>query len=64
MNFIRLFFLYMGHTTFLFMLIGLYKPWLMLWWEAVQNRRKVIKLYGRVALVSYIVYWLSINLSQ
>lgn len=29
----------------------------MLWWEDIQNRKKVIKVYGSVALVSYIVYW-------
>jgi hypothetical protein len=29
----------------------------MVWWEDVQNRRKVIKIYGGVALVSFAVYW-------
>jgi len=42
------------------MVIGLFKPWAMLWWEGVQNRRKVIKLYGSVAILSYLVYWLFI----
>ncbi|RAW03107.1 hypothetical protein DQQ10_03145 [Pseudochryseolinea flava] len=43
-------------TAFVFMLIGLYKPWIMLWWEDVQNRRQVIKLYGSIALFACIVY--------
>jgi hypothetical protein len=47
-------------TALVFMLYGLYKPWIMLWWEDVQNRRKVIKLYGSVALFSYALYWLLI----
>lgn len=40
----------------MFMVAGLFKPWLLLWWEDVQNRRKVIKLYGSVAVLSYVVY--------
>ena len=38
------------------MLIGLIKPWMMLWWEDVQNRRKVIKLYGTSGVFFLIVY--------
>lgn len=45
-------------TALLFLLIGLYKPWVMLWWEDVQNRRKVIRLYGLVSVSSYAVYWI------
>jgi len=30
----------------------------MLWWEDVQNRRKVIRLYGLVSAGSYVVYWI------
>ena len=37
--------------SFLFMAIGLYRPWVMLWWEDTQNRKKVIKVYGSAALL-------------
>ncbi|MBN8576253.1 MAG: hypothetical protein KF775_05695 [Cyclobacteriaceae bacterium] len=54
----RLFILLLALTAFLFLVIGLIKPWLMLWWEDVQNRMKVIKLYGTVALLFLIFYLL------
>jgi hypothetical protein len=56
MPFVRTLFLYVSITSAIFLLIGLFKPWVMLWWEDVQNRRKVLKLYGVVAIVSYSVY--------
>jgi hypothetical protein len=56
MEFIQQLFLYLGFTALIFLLIGLYKPWIMLWWEDVQNRRKVIKLYGLVMLISFTLY--------
>jgi len=37
--------------------IGLFRPWAMLGWEDVQSRRKVIKVYGLVALLCYAAYW-------
>ncbi|MBX2964946.1 MAG: hypothetical protein KF845_02285 [Cyclobacteriaceae bacterium] len=54
---VRLFFLLMSLASLLFLVAGLFRPWLLLWWEDVQNRRKVIKVYGTAALVSYAVYW-------
>lgn len=57
MEFIQRFFLYVSITAFVFLIIGLFKPWVMLWWEDVQNRKKIIRLYGTVALVSYALYW-------
>jgi hypothetical protein len=56
MAFVQQFFLYVCITSLIFLLIGLYKPWIMLWWEDVQNRRKVLKLYGLIAMVSFAVY--------
>ncbi|TRX58656.1 hypothetical protein FNH22_12310 [Fulvivirga sp. M361] len=38
-------------VSFVFMSLGLYKPWIMLWWEDIQNRRKIIKVYGTSTLV-------------
>jgi hypothetical protein len=56
MKFVQQLFLYMSFTSLLFLLIGLYKPWVMLWWEDVQNRRKVIKVYGIAAALAYAVH--------
>jgi hypothetical protein len=56
MDNVRLFFLLMSLASLMFMVAGLFKPWLLLWWEDVQNRRKVIKVYGSAALISYAVY--------
>lgn len=30
----------------------------MLWWEDVQNRKKVIKLYGTAGLLFFVIYLL------
>ncbi len=57
MAFAQQLFLFLTFTSLVFLLIGLFKPWAMLWWEDVQNRRKVIKLYGGIALISYGIYW-------
>jgi hypothetical protein len=57
MEFLQQLFLYVSFTSLLFLMVGLYKPWVMLWWEDVQNRRKVIKVYGLAAGVSYGLYW-------
>jgi hypothetical protein len=57
MTFARQLALYIAITALIFLIIGLFKPWIMLWWEDVQNRRKVIKVYGTVAAVAYSLYW-------
>jgi hypothetical protein len=57
MEFIQRLSLYICLTSLVFLLIGLFKPWALLWWEDVQNRRKVIKLYGSIALICYGLYW-------
>jgi len=38
------------------MVIGLFKPWLMLWWEDVQNRKKIIRVYGSLTIIFYLAY--------
>ncbi|QSE98284.1 hypothetical protein [Fulvivirga lutea] len=43
-------------VSLLFLLIGLFKPWYMLWWEDRQNRKKVIKVYGFAALLFFVIY--------
>lgn len=57
MEFIRQIFVYTTLLAVFFLIIGLFKPWMMLWWEDIQNRKKVIKVYGTVAVVSYVLYW-------
>jgi len=57
MGFVRMLFLLVSLTAFFFMVVGLYKPWIMLWWEDKQNRKKIIKIYGSVGLLSFAVYW-------
>ena len=34
----------------LLLIIGLFKPWIVLWWEDTQYRLKVIMLYGTVII--------------
>lgn len=38
------------------MVVGLFKPWLMLWWEDVQNRKKVLQVYGSTGILFLIIY--------
>ncbi len=54
---VRLLFLLLSVFSFSSLLLGLYKPWVVLWWEDVQNRKKVIQLYGSVAVITYLVYF-------
>jgi hypothetical protein len=61
---IRLLFLLLACTCLLFLLIGLVKPWAMLWWEAVQNRAKVIKVYGSLTVFFLLLYFLLGFISQ
>ncbi|MFZ6000744.1 MAG: hypothetical protein ACOYW3_09560 [Bacteroidota bacterium] len=58
MYYVRLLLLYMSVACLIFLAVGLFRPWIMLWWEDVQNRRKVIKLYGLMAIIFYFAYWL------
>ena len=45
-----------GIIGFICLLVGLYKPWIMLWWREKQNRRQVINLYGIIVLLSFFIY--------
>ena len=58
MNFVRLLILYLGLVSFLFLLLGLYKPWAMLWWEDTQNRKKVIQVYGTLTLFFFLSHYI------
>lgn len=51
-----LFFLFLFITSLGLLIAGLYKPWVVLWWEDVQNRRKVFKVYGTATLLALITF--------
>jgi hypothetical protein len=53
---VRLFY-YLTIASLAFIAIGLWRPWVMLWWEDLSNRRKVIKVYGTIAIIFYAIYW-------
>ncbi len=36
------------------LLLGLWRPWWVLWWRTTQNRLQVIGLYGTLILVFYL----------
>jgi len=57
MHYVRLLILYLGLASTLFLVIGLYQPWAVLWWEDIQNRKKVIQVYGILALIFFIAYY-------
>ena len=58
MHYVRLLLYYLSVTSVAFVAIGLWKPWIMLWWEDTQNRRKVISVYGTLAGIFYLAYWI------
>lgn len=59
MHYVRLLLYYMSITCVAFLVIGMWKPWIMLWWEDTQNRRKVIKVYGTLVVIFYLAYWIT-----
>lgn len=58
MYYLLLLILFMALTSLLFMFIGLVKPWAMLWWEDTQTRLKVIKVYGALTVIFFLLYWI------
>ena len=56
MHSVRLLLLFLFAACTLFLVIGLFRPWTMLWWEDVQNRKKVIKIYGSLSVFFYLSY--------
>jgi hypothetical protein len=58
MHYVRLLLYYLSLTSIGFLLLGLWKPWIMLWWEDTQNRGKVIQVYGTLAGIFYLAYWI------
>ena len=58
MQYVEVLILFLVITCVLFLIIGLIKPWAMLWWEDTQNRIKVIRAYGSLAILFGIAYYL------
>lgn len=56
MEFIERILLYISMSAFVCMVIGLVKPWIMLWWEDTQTRKKVILVYGSTATITFLLY--------
>lgn len=56
MDFIERFFLYLSLVSFICLIIGLFKPWMMLWWEDRQNRKKILKVYGSATVGAMLLY--------
>lgn len=56
MPLVRLFLLLFSAACLIFMIIGLIKPWIMLWWEDIQNRKKILIVYGSLSIVFFLVY--------
>ncbi|MCZ8353663.1 MAG: hypothetical protein O9340_02935 [Cyclobacteriaceae bacterium] len=57
MYFVHLLIQFTGIFSVILLLIGLYKPWVVLWWEHRQDRLKVIKLYGSIAAFLFLLQW-------
>ncbi len=53
---VRLFCLLLSCACLISMVIGLFKPWWLLWWEDVQNRKKIFQVYGTLTLVFFVAY--------
>lgn len=58
MYYFRLFVFLLGLTAFGLLIMGLYRPRTVLWWEDVQNRRKVLRSYGVVVVMAFMLYLL------
>jgi len=57
MEFIQQVLRYLAVVAAFLLVVGLYKPWVVLWWEDKQNRKKVIRLYGGVTGFALLSWW-------
>ena len=46
------------------LITGMIKPGVVVWWEDIQNRRRVLRIYGRVAIFLGIVLLLLVWISK
>lgn len=56
MQSVRLFCLLLSCVCLISMIIGLFKPWWLLWWEDVQNRKMIFQVYGTLTLIFFVAY--------
>jgi hypothetical protein len=49
-------FLFLSYACLLFLVVGLFKPWVMLWWEDTQTRKKIFQVYGLLLVIFYLTY--------
>lgn len=56
MSYWKGFFLSLATMAALSLLIGLYRPWVVLWWMERQNRLRVFRLYGSIGLIAFLIY--------
>lgn len=63
MNVIKYCVLSFAVITGFLMVVGFFRPWVALWWEPVQTRRKVIILYGTICVVAVILYVIMVYVS-
>jgi len=58
MEFLKLLIRFTSTTACFLLVLGLFKPWVVLWWEDRQNRKKVILLYGITAVALWLLQYL------
>lgn len=63
MQVIYLFLRILFWLNLLLLVLGLWRPWVVLWWMASQNRLKVIQYYGSSLLVLLVLSWLIAGLA-
>ena len=62
MEYVHRFFLYLSLIALLCLIVGLFRPWVMLWWEDTQHRKKVIRIYGTATIIGFVLYWITLIL--
>lgn len=56
MEFIRMLILLLLAFSLFMLIAGIFKPTFAVWWEDVQNRRRVFKIYGKAVLLLTLIY--------
>lgn len=46
------------YTCLLILIIGIYKPWVALWWMEKQNRKLVLVYYGTSLIILILIKYL------
>jgi hypothetical protein len=58
MEFVAQVLLFSSYVTIALLLFGMYKPWVVVWWEDKQNRKKVILIYGVATAILLSGWWI------